>query len=388
MRGELTGTGVTESSTRIVEDEPIPLVDLAVQHREVASEVRQGWDDVIARSAYVLGDEVRRFEDAFAAFAGLRACVGVASGTDAIELALRACDIGPGDDVIVPANTFIATALAVMRAGARPVVVDVDADSYLLDLEQMRRHLGRKLKAVVPVHLYGQLVPMEQLRAALDGHDVMVVEDAAQAHGARRHGLHAGALGAAAATSFYPGKNLGAYGDAGAVLTDSPELAARIRALRNWGGETKYEHPLAGFNSRLDTIQAVVLHAKLARLAAWNAARAEAAARYRELLADVPDVVAPTVVAGNEHVWHLYVVRVPRRDAVLEALHERGIGAGIHYPVPIHLQGALASLGHGPGDFPVAEAAARTILSLPLFPGITELQQVRVVDALRDALMR
>ncbi len=364
----------------------IPLVDLGIQHREVADEVRAGWDSVLQRTAFVLGDEVRQFEEAFASFAEVPYCVGVANGTDAIELALRAAGIGPGDEVLVPANTFIATAVAVVRAGAEPVLVDADADTMLLDVGQTKERLGPEVRAMVPVHLFGQLAPMEELLDLVDGRDIVVIEDAAQCHGALRNGRHAGRFGLAAATSFYPGKNLGAYGDGGGVLTESEEMAGRLRRLRNLGGEVKYEHPDQGFNSRLDTIQAVVLLAKLKRLAAWNEQRRTAAARYDELLDGVADVIRPTVAPGNKHVWHLYVVRVPNRDEVLARLHADGIGAGIHYPIPIHLQGAFAYLGHRPGDFPVTEAAARTILSLPIFPGITVEQQEAVVGALCRAL--
>jgi dTDP-4-amino-4,6-dideoxygalactose transaminase len=236
------------------------------------------------------------------------------------------------------------------------------------------------------VHLYGQLAPVEDLLPLAEGIDAVIVEDAAQCPGARRHGAHAGQLGAIAALSFYPGKNLGAYGDAGAVLTASGELASRVRALRNHGSEKKYEHPEVGFNSRLDTLQAVVLSAKLRRLAAWNDDRRAAAARYDTLLATLPEVVRPVTLPGNEHVWHLYVVRVPRRNDVLRSLQKEGIGAGVHYPKPIHLQGAFRQLGHRLGDFPVTEEAARTVLSLPIYPGVTADQQECVVDALRRAL--
>jgi dTDP-4-amino-4,6-dideoxygalactose transaminase len=364
----------------------IPLVDLAAQHREIADEVLAGWRSVVERAAFILGDEVRTFENAFAAYAGLAHCVGVGSGTDAIELGLRACGVGPGDEVVLPANTFVATAFAVQRAGATPVLVDVDPESYLLDLHQVKDRIGPRVRAVVPVHLYGQLAPMEDLMELVSGTDIAVVEDAAQCQGARRHGRHAGSHGALAATSFYPGKNLGAYGDGGAVLTESEELAKRLRALRNWGGEVKHEHPEPGFNSRLDTLQAVVLLAKLRRLDRWNTNRAVAAVRYTELLGSVGGVTVPTVAPGNEHVWHLYVVRVPDRDRVLEALKSAGIGAGIHYPVPVHLQGAFADLGYTAGDFPVTEAAAGSILSLPLHPMITAQEQEQVVDVLRRAV--
>jgi dTDP-4-amino-4,6-dideoxygalactose transaminase len=310
----------------------------------------------------------------------------VANGTDALELALRAVGVGPGDEVILPANTFIATALAVVRAGALPVLVDAEPEHHLIDLAQVAKHVTARTRAVMPVHLYGQMVPLEELESLIRQSGLIVIEDAAQAQGARRQGRGAGTLGLCAGTSFYPGKNLGAYGDAGAVLTNSDAIAGKVRALRNYGSEVKYHHPEIGFNSRLDTLQAVVLKAKLRHLAKWNEARREAARRYDDLLAGVSGVTPPRTLPGNEHVHHLYVVRVPRRDEVLRLLNDDGVGAGIHYPVPIHLQGAFKHLGLAEGSFPVAERAAKEILSLPLSPEITPEQQTRVVDSLRRAL--
>ncbi|MCC7536976.1 MAG: DegT/DnrJ/EryC1/StrS family aminotransferase [Deltaproteobacteria bacterium] len=364
----------------------MPLVDLAAQHRQIADAVRDGFDRVLSRTAFVLGAEVADFERQFAAFTSIPHVVGVANGTDALELALRALSIGPGDEVIVPANTFIATALAVSRAGATPVLVDVDPVHQLIDVEQAAKRVTKRAKAIIPVHLFGQAAPMEAVLALAESHGIRVVEDAAQSQGATRHGKHTGSFGAVAGTSFYPGKNLGAYGDAGAVLTTSDAIATKVRALRNYGSDVKYFHPETGFNSRLDTLQAVVLSAKLALLARWNDERRRAARRYDALLADVSNVTLPATLPGNEHVWHLYVVRVPRRDEVLAKLQSAGIGAGIHYPVPIHLQGAYAHLGHSEGDFPVSERAAKEILSLPMFPGITEAQQERVATELRRAV--
>ncbi len=364
----------------------VPLVDLSRQHHQIRDEVRGGWDRVLARTAFVLGPEVAEFETAFASFSGVGHCIGVANGTDALELALRAMDVVPGDEVIVPANTFVASVLAIARAGATPVLVDCVLDTYMLDLDQVTAAVTRRTRAIMPVHLYGQCAPMDELVAIADEHDIAIVEDAAQAQGASQHGRTAGGFGAVAGTSFYPGKNLGAYGDAGACLTNDDELARRLRALRNYGSEAKYHHPETGFNSRLDTLQAVVLSAKLRHLAAWNAARRDAAARYAELLADLEEVVRPVTAPGNEHIWHLYVVRVPDRDRVLAHLHADGIGAGIHYPVPVHLQGAFAQLDKGPGSFPVAERAAREILSLPMYAELTPDQQQQVADALRKAL--
>jgi len=364
----------------------IPLVDLKGQHQEIAAGVEEGFRRVCADAAFILGREVTAFEDEFARFSRVEHCIGVANGTDALELALRAVDVGAGDEVILPTNSFIASALAVVRAGATPVLVDCDPVHQLIDPAAVQARLGPRTRVIMPVHLFGQMAPMEALQALARDAGCMLVEDAAQAQGAIRNGTGAGGFGEAAGTSFYPGKNLGAYGDAGAVLTRSPRIADRVRALRNYGSAVKYHHPERGFNSRLDALQAVVLRAKLPKLAGWNAARRAAAGRYDALLADVGAVTRPATLAGNQHVWHLYVVRVPRRDAVVQRLNAAGIGAGVHYPTPIHLQGAFADLGHRPGAFPVAEAAAREILSLPLFPGITTAQQERVVGALRTAL--
>jgi dTDP-4-amino-4,6-dideoxygalactose transaminase len=364
---------------------PIPLVDLVAQHREIAAEVASGFERVFAAAAFILGPAVAEFERAFAAHCGVAHCVGVGNGTDAIELALRALGIGAGDEVLVPANTFIATALAALRAGARPVPVDCDRD-FLLDPRRIEERLTPRTRAILPVHLFGQLADMEAIGEIAARHGLAVIEDAAQSQGARRNGRGSGGFGVAAAVSFYPGKNLGAYGDGGAVLTGDGEIAARLRRLRNWGGEQKYHHPEVGFNSRLDTLQAVVLSAKLRRLDGWNAARRQAAARYDALLGGLAEVELPRTLAGNEHVWHLYVVRVPRRDEVLARLQAAGIGAAIHYPTPLHLHAALRGLGYRRGDFPQAESAAGEILSLPIYPHLTAAQQERVAHELRRAL--
>ncbi|CAL9659591.1 dTDP-3-amino-3,4,6-trideoxy-alpha-D-glucose transaminase [Streptomyces sp. enrichment culture] len=367
----------------------IPLVDLKAAHEEVADEVRAGFDRVLAHTAFVGGEEVRLFEREYAGFGGVAHCVGVANGTDALELALRAVGVGPGDEVVVPANTFIATAGAVARAGARPVLADCLPDSHLLDPEAALAAVGPATRAVVPVHLYGQLADVTALADRLPAH-VRIVEDAAQCQGAARDGRTPGS-GHIAATSFYPGKNLGAYGDAGAVLTDDAETAGLVRAIANHGGVAKYRHDVPGFNSRLDGLQAVVLRAKLARLADGNAARRTAAARYGTLLAGLAAagrVVLPVTEPGSTHVWHLYVVQITGadRDDVVGKLNAEGIGAGVHYPTPVHLTPAYRHLGHARGDFPNAERAADRILSLPLYPQITPDQQQRVVDALAHAL--
>ncbi len=364
----------------------IPLVDLKAQHRQVNSEVLEGFSRVLENTSFVLGPEVAAFEAEFAAFSQVPHCVGVANGTDALELALRALGIGIGDEVVLPANTFIATPLAVVRAGATPVLVDCDPLNYLIDVDQVERAITPRTRAIIPVHLFGQMAPMQQLQSLIGSRKIELVEDAAQSQGARQGGKVAGGLGAIAATSFYPGKNLGAYGDGGGVLTTSERLAKKVRALRNYGSEVKYHHPEIGFNSRLDALQAVVLSAKLKRLAGWNAQRRAAADRYNDLLRGLSQVTLPQTAPGNEHIWHLFVVRVPNRDSVLAKLNAAGVGAAIHYPLPVHLQGAFAHLGHRPGSFPVAEKAAAEMLSLPMFAEITPAQQQRVADELASAL--
>lgn len=368
--------------------EPVPFLDLGAQTAEVEADVRERWDEILRTSGFVLGPDVERFEREFAAYCRARHAVGVGNGTDALEIGLRAAGIGRGDEVIVPANTFFATAEAVLRCGALLVPADVD-DDFLLDPEDVAGRLSARTRAVIGVHLYGQMAPVAQLRE-LVGPDVLIVEDAAQAQGASRDGLRSGGAGDVAATSFYPGKNLGAFGDAGAVMTSSDDVAERARRLRNHGGVNRYEHLEVGANSRLDSLQAAVLSAKLTRLDAWNLQRSEAAARYGALLAeafrDVPEVVAPRELPGAAHVWHLYVVRVPDRPAASVALTAAGIGHGIHYPAPVHLLPATAHLGFRPGTAPRAEAHADQILSLPMFPGITAAQQERVVATLRDAV--
>ncbi|MDP9818195.1 DegT/DnrJ/EryC1/StrS family aminotransferase [Spirilliplanes yamanashiensis] len=357
-------------------------MDLRSAHAEIAAEVAAGFDRVMSDAVYVGGAEVRAFEREYARFCGAPHCVGVGNGTDALELALRALGVGPGREVILPANTFIATAEAVARSGARPVLVDCDPATHLIDTDAALAAVTPATAAVVPVHLYGQPAAVERLVPA----GVPIVEDAAQSHGATRFGRQAGASGVAT-TSFYPGKNLGAYGDAGAVVTADPEVADRVRVMASHGSRTPYVHEVAGCNSRLDALQAVVLRTKLTRLRSWNLARQAAAARYDALL-DGLGVRRPTVAPGNTHVWHLYVVRVPggRRDHVRRRLLSAGIATGIHYPVPVHLTPAFAGLGHRRGAFPHAEAAAAEILSLPMHPHLTAGQQEDVVKALAAAL--
>lgn len=368
----------------------IPLVDLGAQYRDLRVEIDAAIAAVLGRGDFILGREVGAFEAAFAAFVGTRHCVGVASGTDALRLAMVGLGVGPGDEVLVPANSFIATALAVSEAGATPVFVDVDPKTYTIDADCARRAVTPRSRAVVPVHLYGQPADMEEILALSGKHNLIIIEDAAQAHGAVHHLGRVGTLGAASGFSFYPGKNLGAYGDAGAVATDDEALADHLRKLRNWGSTVKYEHPERGCNSRLDTIQAAVLLVKLRHLEDANARRRTVAGWYDDMLESLADRVQRPIVADwtREHVYHLYVVRLRDgvRDMVLHRLHAAGIGAGVHYPTPIHLQGAYAAMGHRPGDYPEAEAAAREVLSLPMYPELTRDQVAQVVRALEAAL--
>lgn len=366
----------------------VPFVDLAAQHAEIAQQVREGWDEVLAATAFVDGPAVGRFERAYADFVGARHCVGVANGTDALELALRAVGVGPGAEVVLPANTFIATAEAVSRIGAVPVVVDVDDETLLLDVGAVERALTPRTAAVVAVHLFGRLAPVKELADLCAIAGVALVEDAAQSQGARLGERRSGGLARVAATSFYPGKNLGAAGDAGGVTTDDDEVADRVRLLRAHGSTVRYVHEVVGMNSRLDTLQAVYLEAKLARLDEWNERRRAAAARYDALLGDVEGVRLPDAGPAEQHVWHLYVVRVAERDRVLASLGEAGVGAGIHYPTPVHLTAAYAGLGLGTGTAPVAERAAGEILSLPMHPHLTPEQQAHVADVLRRAVLR
>ena len=365
-------------------------MDLKSQYLSIKRDIDAALTGVLERCDFILGGAVGEFEAAFARFVGSAHCVGVASGTDALRLAMLGLGIGPGAKVLIPANTFIATALAVSDAGADPVLIDMDPETYTLDVEAARRALVPGVKAILPVHLYGQPADMHGVMALAREQGLIIVEDAAQAHGAVHVDGRCGTFGAASGFSFYPGKNLGAYGDGGAVCTDDGNLAEHLRRLRNWGGTVKYHHPERGFNSRLDTMQAAVLAVKLRHLADWNQRRREVAAWYREALRDLEDEVMLPVEAPwtVEHVYHLFVVQLNRasRDDVLKALQERGVGCGIHYPIPIHLQGAYADLGLGQGRFPSAEAAARRVLSLPLYPEMTRGHVDEVARALRDAL--
>ena len=348
----------------------VPFVDLAAQYRAIEGEISEAVSKVLREGDFILGREVSLFEEEFAAFCEAKWAVGVDSGTSALELALRAYEIGPGDEVITAANTFIASALAISHAGATPVLVDVDADTYTIDVAAIEKAITPRTKAIIPIHLYGHPADMDPILQLAQRHGLVVIEDACQAHGARYKGRRTGSLGHAAAFSFYPGKNLGAYGDGGAVVTSDAAVAKRLAMLRNYGQKEKYQHMFRGFNRRLDTLQAAVLRTKLKRLDEWNEARRQHAKSYSRLLAQ-SGLVVPRASALCESVWHLYVIRINQRDALKEHLATRGISAGIHYPIPIHLQPAYRDLGHQPGDFPVTEEYSRQILSLPMYAELT-----------------
>lgn len=364
----------------------VPFLDLAAQSAEIADEVLPAWQRLLDSAGFIGGSEITAFEAEYAEYIGVEHAVGVSNGTDALELAFRAVGVGPRDEVVMPANTFIATAEAVSRIGAVPVFVDVDDTHLLIDPDAVEDAITDRTRAIVPVHLFGQTAPVERLLPIAQRHGIVVVEDAAQAQGASSTAGRAGALARVAGTSFYPGKNLGAAGDAGAVTTDDAELAAVIRNLASHGSTVKYVHDRIGMNARLDAIQAPVLRAKLRRLEGWNDARRAAAVRYAELLDDVDGLRLPVSRDGNTDVWHLYVVRVEDRERVLAELAAAGIGAAIHYPTPVHLTEAYAGLGYPRGRFPVAEIAADRILSLPMFPHLSAEQQERVAEALRAAV--
>ncbi|HZB46969.1 MAG TPA: DegT/DnrJ/EryC1/StrS family aminotransferase, partial [Pyrinomonadaceae bacterium] len=362
-----------------------PFVDLQAQYRAIKAEVDEAIQRVLDTSAFILGREVEAFERAFAEYVGARECVGVSNGTAAIQLALQACGVGAGHEVIVPANTFFATAEAVSTAGATPVFVDCDPSTCNIDAGRIEAAVTPRTRAVIPVHLYGQPADLDAVFEVAGRHDLLVIEDAAQAHGARYKGARVGPLARAGCFSFYPGKNLGAYGEGGAVVTNDAGVARRLRMLRDHGSEQKYRHELVGYNSRLEGIQGAVLNVKLKRLDDWNALRRRHAARYRELLAPLSGALAlPAEADYAEHVYHLFVVRTDARDSLQRYLSAAGVQTGIHYPVPVHLQPAYAPLGHRGGDFPNAESQAKRVLSLPMFAELTEQQLRYVADALAD----
>lgn len=362
----------------------IPFVDLQSQLKPIRSEIMAGFEAVLDKCNFILGEEVGQFERAFAEYCQAKYCVAVASGLDALHLALRAVGLQAGDEVIVPANTFIASALGASMLGAIPKVVDVEAKTFLLDPNKIEAAITKKTKAIMPVHLYGRMMNLEPVLAIAKKYNLAIVEDAAQAHGAKLKNQKAGTVGQIGCYSFYPGKNLGCYGDGGAVATNDEALKAKVEALRNYGSTKKYYHPEIGFNSRLDTLQAVVLKAKLKHLDEYNRLRYEAAINYNKALEGVGDLIIPEIPEAGAHVFHLYVVRTKKRDELVQYLNAHGVGSVIHYPTPIHLHGAYANLGYRQGDFKVAEQLSGEILSLPMFPELTQNQIDRVASTVRD----
>jgi len=361
----------------------VHFVDLDRQRQELEGEINAAIQSVLTSNAFILGREVSAFEEEFAEYCGTKHCIAVGCGLDALTLTMRAADIGPGDEVILPANTFIATALAVTQAGATPVLVDHDPETYNIDPRRISAAITRRTRAMMPVHLYGQPADMDQLQVIADEHGLILLEDACQAHGAVYKGRRCGSLGTAAAFSFYPGKNLGACGDGGAVTTNNDEIADRVRRLCNYGSMVKYHHEILGVNSRLDSIQAAILRAKLRRLDRWNDARRHVADLYLAQLADLP-VLLPMTADSRDHVFHLFVVRCAHRDRVLDFLGERNVFAGIHYPIPIHRQPAYESNCIVPGPLTCTESLCGELLSLPMHPHMTPEDVETVVGGIRD----
>ena len=383
----MTRTSAEPISASTAPPEPIPLVDLVTLHSRLAEEIRDVVDRVVSTGAFVNGPDCAAFEREFAAFHEASGAVGCANGTDALQLVIRALGIGPGDEVITAANSFVATAEAIALAGATPVFVDVTETTALMNPESFRAAITSKTKAVIPVHLYGQIAPMREISAIARARGVRVIEDAAQAHGASLEGRKAGSWGEAACFSFYPGKNLGALGDGGMVISNDEALLARVRSVANHGSShDRYRNEILGTNSRLDTIQAGVLRIKLRHLAEWNQIRRERAQLYCELLREYEGIGLPVESAGSISAWHLFVIRTEKRAQMIAALGAEKIATGIHYPVPVHLQGAFAPKGGAPVSIPVTERLCHKILSLPLCPELSEEGVLRVVKVIRTVL--
>jgi dTDP-4-amino-4,6-dideoxygalactose transaminase len=362
----------------------IPFLDLKAQYASIKEEVLPAIHNVLDNTAYVLGKPVQEFEQAFGREHGVQYCYGVSSGTDGNHMVLWALGVKPGDEVIIPANTFIATAWGATLCGATPVFVDCDAESYNIDPAKVEAKITPRTKAIVAVHLYGQPADMDPLNAIAKKHKIALVEDCAQSHLAEYKGKRTGGLSVASSFSFYPGKNLGAYGEGGAAATNDAELARKFKMIRDHGAEKKYYHEMYGHNYRMEGIQGAVLGVKLRHLGAWTDARRKNAALYNAALKGIPGVVTPKEMPYAKHVYHLYVIRAPRRDDLQKHLEAKGVSTGLHYPVPLHVQNAFKHLGYKAGDFPVTEKAANEILSLPMFPELTEEQINYVTSAIRE----
>jgi dTDP-4-amino-4,6-dideoxygalactose transaminase len=363
----------------------IPFVDLISQYQNIKPEIDSAIARVLQSGQFVLGPEVAAFEEEFATFCRTKYAIGVNSGTSALHLAMLAAGIGPGDEVITVPFTFVATVAAILYTGARPVFVDISARSFTIDVSRIEAAVTPRSKAILPVHLYGQPADMDPILEIARRHNLVVIEDAAQAHGAEYKGRRVGSIGDLGCFSFYPGKNLGAYGEGGCVVTSNAEHLRTIRMLRDWGAERKYQHVLKGYNYRLEGIQGAILRVKLRHLEAWTEARQMCAARYSELLSD-SGVRTPEAMAYARHVYHIYAVCTTGRNALQQALHDRGVQTGIHYPVPVHLLPAYADLGHHAGDFPCSEQAANEVLSLPMYAELNDDQLQTTAAAVREVL--
>jgi dTDP-4-amino-4,6-dideoxygalactose transaminase len=357
----------------------IPLVDLRAQYEPLKEEIQHAWDDILGSMRLFLGPNVQAFEQEFAAYLGVKHAIGVGDGTNALHLALRACQIGPGDEVITVSHTFIATAEAILLVGARPVFIDIDPVTYTMDINQIERAITAKTRAILPVHLYGQCVDMDPILEIAKKHNLVVIEDACQAHGATYQGHKAGSMGTLAAFSFYFSKNLGAYGEGGMVTTNDAELAHKIRMMRDHGSQKRYEHQMIGWNARLDEMQAAVLRIKLPHLDGWNKRRHAIAEFYNQELTKL-GIITPQEKQGNQHVYHLYVVRTQHRDLLKSCLEDAGIGTGIHYPIPIHQQEVFSEYGYHPVSLPVTEKIVNEIISLPIYPELTQDQAGRIIE--------
>jgi dTDP-4-amino-4,6-dideoxygalactose transaminase len=364
--------------------DPVPQLDLAAQYAAIGAEIRTAVEKVLASQQFILGREGAALEQEIAQLSGAAHGAGVASGTDALILALRACGVEAGDEVLIPPFTFVATGSAVSALGAKPVFVDIRPDTYNIDPSDLARRLTPRTRAIIAVHLYGLASDMDPILHFARAHNLRVIEDNAQSIGANYKGRRTGSMGDAACMSFYPTKNLGAYGDAGMVVTNSGEMAARLKSLRNHGQSSKYVSSEPGWNSRLDEIQAAILRVKLRHLSEWQRARQAHAAEYTKLLLGIPGIAPPFIPEGYEHVFHQYTIRVERRDALVQILNERKIGSAVYYPVPLHLQPLYASLGHQAGDFPHAEHATQEVLSLPMFPELRSEQIARVAETVSE----
>lgn len=361
----------------------VKFLDLTPQYAEIKNEVDAGFQGIFQRGDYILGKDAREFEDEFAAYCGVKYGIGVNSGTDALYIALAALDIKCGDEVIVPTFTFIATALCISYTGAKPVFVDIDEETYNLDAKKLEKAINKNTKVILPVHLYGQPADMKEILAVAQKHNIVVMEDACQGHGSTYQGKRAGGIGKIGCFSFYPTKSLGAFGDGGMIVTDSKEICDQSKMLRDYGRKDRYNHSIKGYNSRLDTMQAVVLRAKLKRLDQWNKMRQDNAALYCQLLKETPAIKTPKIKSDRTHVFQTFAVRVPNRTQVMEKMKEAGIDVLIHYPIPLHLQEAYQELNYKKGDFPVSEKICDDIMSLPMSPHMKKQEIEYVCETLK-----